>query len=177
MDGLYFSSLSDRLRNCRGAAVTPSQSVTATAFPAITQQEGSTAVFLPNPLPTQLLHSSPFSSVCSGLQVIASYLEFSICMCLCRGVLQGDKSEQLPCGCRRRTWYWWSPKRHKDKMYVGRVCMKTHQQAKVFWTSISNFPMRVRSRRDEEGNSLHPTDRHKHTAPITFGDITWTYIH
>lgn len=63
----YIFLPSDRLRHCRGAAVTPPQSVTATVFPAVTQQEGSTAVFfccfLPNPLPTQLLHLWPFLQV------------------------------------------------------------------------------------------------------------------
>lgn len=81
MDYVFFS-LSDRLRNCRGAAVTPSQSVTATAFLAITQQEGSTAALCQ----THCQHNSSIHRLFFSLFWTPGHsflFRFSICMCLC----------------------------------------------------------------------------------------------
>ena len=60
-DGWFiFFSLNDRLRNCRGAAATSSQLVTATAIPCHHTASKLYCCVLPQPLPTQLLHSLPF---------------------------------------------------------------------------------------------------------------------
>lgn len=90
MEGLYFFTRSDRLRNCRGGAVTHSQSVTATAFPAFTQQEGSTAVFCQ----THWQHNSSIHCLFLSLFCTTGHsflFRFSICMRLCRGMLQRQK--------------------------------------------------------------------------------------
>lgn len=101
MDGPCFFPLSDRLSNCRRAAVTPSQSVTATAFPAITWQEGSIAVFCQ----THCQHNSCIHRLFFSLFWTPgpSFLfRFSICMCPVQGHVTETKNKQLPCGCR----YW-----------------------------------------------------------------------
>lgn len=89
MDGLHFS-LSDRLRNCRGAATTPSQSVTATAFPCHRTARGLLLVFFANTTASTTPPFIPFSSVCSG-QTKVAYLHFTFA-CSRAGVCHRNKN-------------------------------------------------------------------------------------
>lgn len=124
MGYIFFSSLSDRLRNCRGAAVTPSQSVTATAFPTITQQEGSTAVLCQ----THCQHNSSIHCLFFSLFWAPGHsflFRFSICMRLCRGMSHRQKQTASMWGCDTDgTWMYIGYKKHR--LYFGCVCMKTH---------------------------------------------------
>lgn len=65
--GYILFSLSVRLR--QGAAIAPSQSVTATVSPAVTQQEGSNAMFYQ----THCQHSSSICGLFFGLQWTPSH--------------------------------------------------------------------------------------------------------
>lgn len=89
----YIFLPSDRLRHCRGAAVTPPQSVTATVFPAVTQQEGSTAVFFVVFYQTHCQHNSSIYGLFFRLLWTPGYSLFfkAICMRLCRGMLVRQK--------------------------------------------------------------------------------------
>lgn len=87
----YIFPPSDRLRHCREAAVTPPQSVTATVFPAVTQQEGSTAVLF---YQTYRQHNSSIYGLFFALLWTPGYSLFffkAICMRLCRGMLARQK--------------------------------------------------------------------------------------
>lgn len=120
MDGLHFS-LSDRLRNCRGAATTPSQSVTATAFPCHRTARGLRWCFLPTPQPAQLLHSFPF------LQFVLDRPKLLIYILHVHVPVQGYVTEiktppiWLQAQADLRLYI-----KSTDIIYLGCDCMKTH---------------------------------------------------
>lgn len=120
MDGLHFS-LSDRLRNCRGAATTPSQSVTATAFPCHRTARGLLLVFFANTTASTTPPFIPFSSVCSG-QTKVAYLHFTFA-CSRAGYVTEIKTPPiwLQAQADLRLYI-----KSTDIIYLGCDCMKTH---------------------------------------------------
>lgn len=96
----YIFPPSDRLRHCREAAVTPPQSVTATALPSHSKRAPLLFLFYQ----TYRQHNSSIYGLFFALLWTPGYSLFFLRLfaCACVGACWRDKRKQLPCGCRCR---------------------------------------------------------------------------